>query len=84
VSTCFTKYLQKCDTDLLEAVTEVNIVIWRLTDEKNDVHVWEVLLDKACEIASEFEIEASRHRVVVRQRNIVYYVYLAYHLQEPT
>ena len=44
-----------------------------MTDEKNDVHVWEVLLDKACEIASEFEIEASRHRVVVRQRNIVYY-----------
>jgi hypothetical protein len=36
-------------------------------------NVWEVLLDKACEIASEFEIEASRHRVVVRQRSIVYY-----------
>jgi hypothetical protein len=41
----------------------------RLADESNNVHVWEALFDKACEIASEFEMEASRPRVVVRQRN---------------
>ena len=44
-----------------------------MTDEKNDVHIWDVLFDKACEIASEFEIEESRHRVVVRQRSIANY-----------
>ena len=36
------------------------IVIVRLTNERNDVHLWEALFDKACKIASEFEIEASR------------------------
>jgi hypothetical protein len=57
------------DIDLLEAVTEAKIVIRRLADERNNVHVWEALFDKACEVASEFEMEASRPRVVVRQRN---------------
>jgi hypothetical protein len=50
-------------------VTETKIVIRRLADERNNVHVWEALFDKACEIASEFEMEASRPRVVVGQRN---------------
>jgi hypothetical protein len=39
-----------------EAVGEAKIVIRRLTDERNDVHVCEALFDKACKIASEFEI----------------------------
>jgi hypothetical protein len=56
-----TNYLQKCDIDLLEAATEANIVIRRFTNERNDVHVREAVL---YEIASEFEIEASRLRVV--------------------
>jgi len=50
-------------------VTEAKIVIRRLADERNNVHVWEALFDKACEIALEFEMEASRPCVVVRQRN---------------
>jgi hypothetical protein len=36
--------------DLLEAVTEAKIVIRRLTEESNDVHVWKALFDKGCEI----------------------------------
>ena len=43
-------YLQKPDIDLLEAVTEAKIVIRRLTEESNDVHVWKALFDKGCEI----------------------------------
>jgi hypothetical protein len=53
---------------IYKSVTEAKIEIRRLTDERNDVHVWEALFDKACEIASEFEIEASRPPVVGRQR----------------
>jgi hypothetical protein len=51
-----------------KSVTGAKIEIRRLTDERNDVHVWEALFDKACEIASEFEIETSRPPVVGRQR----------------
>jgi len=36
-------YLQKPDIDLLEAVVEAKIVIWRLIDERNDAHAWESL-----------------------------------------
>jgi hypothetical protein len=70
----FTSNFNLHDIDPLEAVTEIKIVIRRLADERNDVHVWEALFDKACEVASEFEMEASKPRVVS----------LAYHLQEPT
>ena len=52
-----------------EAVGEAKIVIRRLTDERNDVHVCEALFDKACKIASEFEITASSSRIVGRQKN---------------
>jgi hypothetical protein len=56
-----TNYLQKWDINLLEAATETKIVIRRFNNERNDVHAWGVVL---YEIASEFEIEASRLCVV--------------------
>ena len=62
-------YLQTFDINLLEAVTESKIVIRRLTDERNDVHVWEALFDKAYEIAAEYDIEACC-RTSKRQRKL--------------
>jgi hypothetical protein len=62
------KLLTKCDINLLEAATETKIVIRRFNHERNDVHAWGVVL---YEIASEFEIEASRLRVVWSHRNRV-------------
>ena len=52
-----------------EAVAKAKIVIRRLTDERNDVRVCEALFDKACKIASEFDITASSSRIVGRQKN---------------
>jgi hypothetical protein len=60
------------DIDLLEAVTEAKIVIRRLADERNNVHVWEALFDKACEIASEFEMEAT---LVVAYYSLLYFLH---------
>jgi len=72
-------YLQKPDIELVEAVTEATIVIRRLTEESNDVHVWKALFDKGCEIASEFETEADRSCIVGRQRNRA-----NYHVDNPS
>jgi hypothetical protein len=43
----FTSNFNLHDIDLLEAVTEAKIVIRRLADESNNVHVWEALFEKA-------------------------------------
>ena len=64
-----TNYLQKPEIDLVEAVTEAKIVVSRLSDERNDDQVWDALYTRACDIASEFDIEPCTPRVVGRQRN---------------
>jgi hypothetical protein len=64
-----TNYLQKPEIDLVEAVTEAKIVVSRLSDERNDDQVWDALHSRACDIASEFDIEPCTPRVVGRQRN---------------
>ena len=52
-------------------MTEAKIVIGhsRLSDERNDDQVWDALYTRACDIASEFDIEPCTPRVVGRQRN---------------
>jgi hypothetical protein len=64
-----TNYPQKNDTDLLEAVTEANVVIRRLTDERNDISVWDALYGRATEIAAEYDLQPCVPRRARRQQN---------------
>ncbi|XP_062619607.1 52 kDa repressor of the inhibitor of the protein kinase-like [Saccostrea cucullata] len=64
-----TNYLQKKDIDLLEAVTEAKVVIRRLTDERNDISVWDALYGRATEIAAEHDLQPCVPRRAGRQQH---------------
>lgn len=64
-----TKFLQKPECDLLEAVKEAKVVIQRLRDERNDPLVWDELYTRAIDIAATFNIQPDVPRRIGRQQH---------------
>ncbi|XP_052811754.1 52 kDa repressor of the inhibitor of the protein kinase-like [Mya arenaria] len=64
-----TAILQEVSMDLLEAVREAGVVVDILRAERMDETVFDAIFQKAADIASEFQIDASVPRQNQRQRN---------------